>query len=867
MTNKIKMTKKVLTIVLSAAILCASLFVMPLTASAKTTYGDWVSQSVLNGDFELGVEGAEPYGWSKTSLNYGINDTKGSVLGFYSEKNEEEVSVYKDIYGKEFKLTTEVEDGNRVLAVTKKGSGYIGATSAPIAVSPSTAYSVSAIFKEFADYTEYPAEPTNGYYDADTEIVIKQFTTDDTVITTDLTFTRVAAAANSDEWQTLSGAFTTASTTNYIVIYLCVGSQWKVLNTVYFDDVTIEKLGFNGDFEAGAFNWTEVSMDYNATGVLGYRNENYLNAFDTTSVVENDGNHVLSVQKKASGYIGIQSIVVPVEVGATYKVSALFKEFADATDATNGNVDFPTCLGVAQSDTSDLTSPVFSKLDTKENSAEWTTLEGTFVAAKNYAVMYLCVGSQWNVRNTIYFDDAVIEKVGLNGDFGVGTVGSAPANWTDDISMNYAGNVLNGFRDPENTWDGNFVPKTALDSDGDKVLALHKVGGGYGAIISAAVPVEPSTSYTVSAIYKHFEVTTDNNDFGAAIVVCQYAGSDSVGSTDSLGMNIVQQKTPSYEWVPLTTTFTTNANAKYIRIYLTVGSGWNHRNVVYFDDVTVTCNAPSVDYGFNGDFEAGNAGEDVASWKETSMSFTDEANSYEGSYTITNVDDNGNQVMSINKTGAGYIAAKSQAYGLRSATDYTFNFKYKYNAITSNDNGEAASGNEFYGVAVMIKEFDANGNVVKHTTYYAPNNAGGSTNYICGPNGVVTHVDQVTEYNTNWQDAEFNFTTQANTTYAHIYFWMGGGYKVKTSVWVDDVNVSCEYDRTDFTDVLFEGVNVDGNDAVDILDLVKVKVAEGAYNDSADLNKNGVVNREDALYVRAAIFGYTSYEKLCALFK
>ncbi|MBO7217834.1 MAG: hypothetical protein J6V50_03955, partial [Clostridia bacterium] len=292
MTNTIKIMKKVLTVVLSAAILCASLFVMPLFATAGTTYGEWLAQGIPNGDFEVGVEGAEPYGWSTTSLNYGIDaeTASGDVIGFRSD-----AGAYYDEYSSKFDISTTDDSGNKIATITKKNPGYVALTSVAVPVTPSTAYTLSAMFKELEDNTDY-VNNTAGITDANTALVIKEFATNDTTLTTDLSFKKLDSKVNSSEWQSLSGYFTTAETTNYIVVYLCVGSQWNVRNIVGFDNLALEKVGFNGNFDAGESNWTITSMNYDYSGSYNLYPGTYERYFSIGSVVDS-GNRVLTLSK------------------------------------------------------------------------------------------------------------------------------------------------------------------------------------------------------------------------------------------------------------------------------------------------------------------------------------------------------------------------------------------------------------------------------------------------------------------------------------------------------------------------------------------------------------------------------------------
>ena len=93
---------------------------------------------------------------------------------------------------------------------------------------------------------------------------------------------------------------------------------------------------------------------------------------------------------------------------------------------------------------------------------------------------------------------------------------------------------------------------------------------------------------------------------------------------------------------------------------------------------------------------------------------------------------------------------------------------------------------------------------------------------------------------------------------------MGAGYKIKTTTYFDDVELTCVYDETDLSFVIMNNVKEDS----DILDLVLAKAAADtkAFNAEYDVNMTKSVTFDDVLYIRAKMFDLTTYEQLKEIF-
>ncbi|MBO7218075.1 MAG: hypothetical protein J6V50_05185, partial [Clostridia bacterium] len=427
------------------------------SSSSESSSGDTSSDAVSsepevnygpNLDFEEGTVGDVTPSWTKTPM---------TNAGQFSD----EVSFINS-----FTLTTALDNGSKVLSVSKSGSGYIGATSTDIPVTAGKTYTASVFYKQVAFDI---GGAISGIQDMNNRLYIGEKNAAGQV-----TLTKNIHGGTNSDWTKLSVEFTTRSDTVSVVIYLWVGAQWNVDKTVYFDNVSVsEKLddisssessseesstessseevssedassdtssenvssdtssddvssgtssdssssepddsdyGLNLDFEEGTVgertpSWTKTPMSNN--GQFS-DDTTFPNSFTFTTINDN-GNKVLAVTKNGSGYIGATSKPIVVSASATYTVSALYKQVAfNIGNSTVGIEDMNTRLYVGEKNAAGnitLTTNIHGG-----TASNWSELSTTFKTRSDTTeiIIYLWVGAQWNVNKTVYFDNVKV---------------------------------------------------------------------------------------------------------------------------------------------------------------------------------------------------------------------------------------------------------------------------------------------------------------------------------------------------------------------------------------------------------------------------------------------------------------------------
>lgn len=599
--------RPILSVLLAAALLISSLGVSMIFGSAITVNSD-AEKSVVTGfieDFEGGIGG-----WTKTSMNYGVNSSGGDVIGFRSNGG-----AYDDAFATAFNYTSATDSDNKVLAVTKVGAGYTGATSVAIPVSGNTEYTVSAVFKEFS--TNKTA--SNGYYDANTALVIKEFKTADTAITNDLTYKKIASANNSTDWQTLSGSFTTADSTKYIVVYLTVGSQWNVRNTIYFDNVSLTSLGSisvtNGDFESGKAggdvpDWTKVAIDNNTKKKIDQ--PSYINAY-TVTTEKVDGNKVLSVKKTGAGYIGIASKPVKVAAGVEYTVSFdyILKEYGVSAGETAGNantkylgsrlfVEEFDAAGVSLSTDGELSTLYSDHVNAIAADTEWRAARVSYTPSEGAASasFYFYSGGEYKMNSTVYFDNlavselknnkkvynATFDKVTYKGNGGRADGVAGPNGW------NLYSAAQTGAKGSD-SYDRNYVA-TTVEENGNKYVHLEGKNGvtqGYAAFMSPFIAVTPGESFSASFDYK-LEGTKDDNDYGSYILFYFFDKDEKyISYYHPTGLDYTKCGQGWQTKFEDHTDMKVPANAAYMTVGFWTGGRWSQTQKIdyYFDNVCI----------------------------------------------------------------------------------------------------------------------------------------------------------------------------------------------------------------------------------------------------------------------------------------
>ena len=309
--------KKIFAVLLTVA-LVTTMFVMP--ANATKTYGDFLEDSVVNGDFEVGVEGMTPYGWEVVYLD-----------------NTAALNPGAD-YSRAVKFSTAVENGNKVLYNQKVGGGYAYVQSQPIDVVGGQRYVFSFDYKVFdivvpegqeahwhgvyPKYREYDAEGnvlnSNGELATNLNVLQK--------------LNSVAPTEDMTDYKTYQQGIKLNANTAKVVFYLGVhATNMTVTANAYFDNVSL-KLDtdpvypsqyevYNASFDefsykadggkaeglAGPAGWTTIGREANGAT----ENAGYAKRYEATIGTETDANGKLNNYLQftwAKGYRGIDVV-------------------------------------------------------------------------------------------------------------------------------------------------------------------------------------------------------------------------------------------------------------------------------------------------------------------------------------------------------------------------------------------------------------------------------------------------------------------------------------------------------------------------------------------------------------------------------
>ena len=238
-------TKKIFAVLLTVA-LVATMFVMP--ANAVKTYGDYLDDTVVNGDFEVGKVGMAVYGWELQSI-----------------ENNIQFSTVAD-YTKNFTLTTALEGDNKVAALTKHNSGYCAMGSQPVNVVGGKEYYITYDAKLVdVDFTPRENCVDCAKYGSETcqfvlhwqgvSTSVRQYDADGNLldangaVTDSASYTQTLCSNSrkdsfcheiTKDFLTSTYKFTAHANTAYVKIYIGTGVFGNVADTVvYFDNVTL----------------------------------------------------------------------------------------------------------------------------------------------------------------------------------------------------------------------------------------------------------------------------------------------------------------------------------------------------------------------------------------------------------------------------------------------------------------------------------------------------------------------------------------------------------------------------------------------------------------------------------------------------
>lgn len=853
MKHENKRMKQLIACVMCAVMIGSAISCMPevsvsatensATETSKQSYEEWQEALPVNGSFEVGYDGEEVYGWSKTGMDYG-SDKKREDAGFEAW----------------YTLTTAVEDGNKVAALEKKGAGYVAATSSAARVTGGTNYRVSFDYRT-AVYTIKDTANANGTEYYGVRLYVEELAADGTSLGLTRYYTD---ASNTNTWQTGVAEFTTQTSTDSVIIYLWMGGGFNMYATVYFDNVELEEIHVNGDFEYGTVGedvpcWTETAMKDGASKDPD-NTVAYCNSYTIKTVAE-DENKVAAVNKNGSGYIAATSEEIQVTGAQNYRVSFDYKTTSVTTkaNATTGLTYFGVRLYIEELDADGNIVKALTEYfkDATATTYDWrnATIEFETQTTTDSVVLYLWMGGQWNMYATAYFDDVVVEEVELlNADFEYipgttdgGTSGGTSVNsWTKTAFETSNAKTTDATR--AEGFLNAYTATTAVEDNGNKAASLQKIGAGYVGLTSNAIPVYGLHDYKVSVDYKTavFSPAEDSSSatgddyYGFRLLLEEQ---DATGNTLSL-KEYNRDSVNSAAWQTMSAELETQKDTAVVIIYLWVGGGYQRRDTFYFDNVTFN----EIGFG-NADFEEGTAGSDVPGWSKTSMevnSNTVASTDYASSFTLQTVVEDDNKVASFYKGGSGYAAVTSNHLPVLGAQDYHLSFDYKTVSVTYKSSYQAGdNGTDYFGVRLLVEEFDANGASLGMTRPYEDS---GNT--------------------ATWQTGTVEFKTQADTVSIVIYLWMGGQWNMYATVYFDNVVVE-KVVETDLLFVMLEGGNANKDAAIDVSDLVRMKKHESdnttSIHDSADMNRNLVINQADRKLLRWKLLGVTTTEQAQAI--
>lgn len=566
---------------------------MNVEATGITTTADVVAR-VPNGDFESGTVGEVVPNWSKTAMTQ------------TSEKETRETHI--TAYCNSFDLITqEGDNGSQVAAFTKKGAGYVAATSDRIAVLGGKDYTLSFDYKtaSFTDAgTSTSATPAKYFV-----MYVEELDAEGN-ITAPISKTERKHQDDeySNEWRTGNVAFQTQSDTATIVIYIVVILDKAYTATVHLDNVIVnmhkESGVLNGDFEsgnvgAGVSEWSATAMDLRNTKITDEaRATDFKSTYELTTASDGEDNQVAVLLKKAGdGYVGLTSQAIGVTGEKEYHLAFDYKTAAptlqDAT-VTNSrmNAYYGVRLLVEELDANGNTIQVDGKDLTEYFRDENADPIDTWCAASvdvetqestAYVILYLWFGGGFNRQATVYFDNVTLESeklysvsnatfddVTYQADGGRADGEAGPAGWTMAGAAN-GGKLTGGVDSYKNCFKATVIEETGRGN----VACLEYVSGtGYALLQSPYIAVDGEQTCTVGVDCKLIMNKADGTaalfSNGARNICLNLAYYDAnknfLGETTSSHGN-----TTNSEWKQLTSSaITTPTGTAYVKVGLFV---------------------------------------------------------------------------------------------------------------------------------------------------------------------------------------------------------------------------------------------------------------------------------------------------------
>ncbi len=487
---------------------------------AKTTqaYGDWAEITPQNGNFEVGCDGMEVYGWHKTVMQQNTHG-KQTDEGIITAHNQNVT------------LKTEAEaDGNKVAALKKTGAGIVAATSEKTEVTGGQEYRLSFDYRNKEISYANSSTTVANYYGI--RLYVEELAEDGTTSTVSIQKNSThyyADASYNENWSTGMVQFKTQSDTKYVVIYLWMGGNPNVYTTMYFDNVMLET---NNDYKVFNGTFDDVTYQANAGRIAGVKGPLGWSMYD------NGGNNyeVTTIEEAGRGNVACMKLNENTTGGTTTWLSSYIavKGPQDACVMT----DYKLIMEATQSTT---IKPTFTirifcydtfggnpiktagKSVADVASSEWIKTVQNFTASElthaSKETKYIRIGMYVSLDATeaaalsrfeLYVDDVSLE-------FGKGKLGFTKETTT-------ANGVPRGdTQDYTSYWDIKEV-NDGVGHESALKLSIKEGEQSFGGTTFYHNPISvvPGEMYQISFDYKlkgHLDIYATNKAYGAAFVV------------------------------------------------------------------------------------------------------------------------------------------------------------------------------------------------------------------------------------------------------------------------------------------------------------------------------------------------------------
>lgn len=415
------------------------------------------------------------------------------------------------------------------------------------------------------------------------------------------------------DWTTKTLTATTPEGTAYLAIGLYIGGVWNSAGgfAYYYDDISLTKIDFNGDFEfvntSGVpYSWTKTSM----TSDSKIETENNWAANYTLAAAAGEGvngSTAASLTKNSTGYAALTSIPVAASAGSAYRITYSYKttSIAEAVEAA----DFYGIHAVAEfidADGNTVTDGWIVLNNTSAGkgqtvSSDWETVVHDVIAPAGAVSVrvYLAIGGKYYVKATVLFDDVTVTQYAadavVNADFD-GTVNEAlggrngategPAGWTA-MTTNSGGNWDSA---GTSNYMNNYAITTVTEADGNKVMKIAPCTtstGTRGYIVAYSQPmaVEAATTYTLTYDQK---IDVGESSYNGAKIMFYYFDEN----MEYIAGDWKGSSTAEHDWQAMSNTITTRANTAYMIVGFFMGGAWDKNPGIayYYDDIAVVKN-------------------------------------------------------------------------------------------------------------------------------------------------------------------------------------------------------------------------------------------------------------------------------------